>query len=86
MPTPSIATQIATLRAETGLTLEAFAARCGLTASSIQRYEKGTVSPTVEALEKIAHGTDRPLNVWFGPPLTKPTDPDYIGRKLREMM
>jgi transcriptional regulator with XRE-family HTH domain len=60
-----IARQVRSLRAELGLTLEALAAKCGVSRSMISLVERGESSPTASVLEKIAAGLDAPLATLF---------------------
>jgi len=51
-----IAGRVRGLRADTGLSLEALAARCAVSRSMISLVERGESSPTAAMLEKIATG------------------------------
>jgi transcriptional regulator with XRE-family HTH domain len=53
------------LRSERGLTLEALAAKSGVSRSMISLIERGESSPTAAVLEKIAAGLDVPLATLF---------------------
>lgn len=61
-PTPSdtinarIATQVRALRAARGMSLDALAARCGVSRSMISLVERGESSPTAVVLERLATG------------------------------
>lgn len=37
-----------------GMTLEKLAEKCGISKSTLQRIEKGEVSPTMDTMEKLA--------------------------------
>jgi transcriptional regulator with XRE-family HTH domain len=60
-----IARCIRQLRAESGLTLEALAARSDVSRSMISLIERGESSPTAVVLEKIAAGLGVPLATLF---------------------
>ena len=51
-----IARQVRELRAARGSTLDALAARCGVSRSMISLIERGATSPTAVVLEKLAGG------------------------------
>lgn len=51
-----IARRVAALRTEQGMTLDALAAKCGVSRSMISLVERGESSPTAVVLEKISTG------------------------------
>lgn len=68
-PAPGIDTRIARqvrcLREEQGLTLDALAARSGVSRSMLSLIERGESSATAVVLEKVATGLGAPLAVLF---------------------
>src|SRR6185437_12563800 len=60
-----IATRVAALRAQAGLTLEALAAKSGVSRSMISLVERGESSATAVVLEKIATGLGVSLATLF---------------------
>lgn len=50
----TVADNIRELRLSRGLTQDAFAEKCGLSRSTVARYESGAVDPSAEALQRIA--------------------------------
>lgn len=54
MFTMSLASRIATLRKEKGLSQQAMADALGLHVTQVKRYESGSSQPSLEALKKIA--------------------------------
>lgn len=50
----SVADNIRELRVSLSLTQDMFAEKCGLSRSTVARYESGTVDPSAEALQRIA--------------------------------
>lgn len=60
-----IAARVRSLRAERGLTLDALAAKCGVSRSMLSLVERGESSPTAVVLEKIATGLGVPLASLF---------------------
>lgn len=63
-----IAGRVRELRADRGYTLDALAARSGVSRSAISMIERGTTSPTAVVLEKLATGLDVPLASLFDVP------------------
>ena len=61
-----IARQVRELRAVRGDTLDALAARCGVSRSMISLIERGATSPTAVVLEKLAGGLGVSLARLFG--------------------
>lgn len=55
------------LRGSRGLTQEALAESSGLSVDSIRRIERGTFSPTLDSLDKLATGFDLSLASLFAP-------------------
>ena len=68
-PAPDINARIASrvrgLRAESGMTLDALAAKCEVSRSMLSLVERGESSPTAVVLEKIAAGLGVPLASLF---------------------
>jgi transcriptional regulator with XRE-family HTH domain len=60
-----IARRVRELRSERGYTLDALAARCGVSRSMISTIERAASSPTAAVLEKIAAGLDVSLASMF---------------------
>lgn len=52
-------------RLEEGLTQKELAERSGLKQSNLCRLENGNSNPSVETLEKVAHGLGRRLKISF---------------------
>jgi len=63
-----IATRVAALRAQAGLTLDALATTCGVSRSMIYLVERGEISATTVVLEKIASGLGVSLATLFDDP------------------
>src|SRR6185312_13395623 len=63
-----IATRVAALRAQAGLTLDALATRSGVSRSMISLVERGEISATAVVLEKIASGLGVSLATLFDDP------------------
>lgn len=51
----NIAMQVIELREQHGLTQAELAARCGMNQADISRIERGSTSPTVRTLQRIAN-------------------------------
>lgn len=49
-----VSSQVIRLRLDLGLTQEQLAERCGIDQADISRIERGSVSPTVRTLQRIA--------------------------------
>ena len=69
-----IANRVRTLRTGLGLSLDALAAKCGVSRSMLSLVERGESSPTAVVLEKIATGLGVPLAMLFDDPAA-PADP-----------
>jgi len=67
-----IAERIAELRAAQSLSLDALAAKSGVSRSMISLIERGECSATAVVLEKLATGLSVTLASLFDPPLTGP--------------
>lgn len=67
-----IAARVAGLRAEAGLSLEALAARSGVSRSMISLIERGQSSPTAVVLERLATALGQPLAALFDAPAVPP--------------
>ncbi|MCG2586778.1 helix-turn-helix domain-containing protein [Massilia sp. TS11] len=70
-----IAAQVRQLRAALGLSLEALAARSGVSRSTISLIERAAASPTASVLERLAAGLDVPLARLFDTPDSAPPQP-----------
>jgi len=71
-----IASRLRDLRAERGHSLDALAARSGVSRSAISMIERGATSPTAVVLERLATALDVPLGSLFDPPADrKPPSP-----------
>lgn len=68
-----IATRVAALRAQAGLTLQALAAACDVSRSMISLVERGEISATAVVLEKIASGLGVSLATLFDDPCAPPS-------------
>jgi len=67
-----IATRVRGLRAARGLSLEALAARSGVSRSMISLIERGETSPTAVVLDRLATGLGVTLASLFDPPAGPP--------------
>jgi transcriptional regulator with XRE-family HTH domain len=74
-----IALRVAELRASQGLSLEALAARSGVSRSMISLVERGESSPTAVVLEKLAGG----LGVVLADLFNTPTEATAVGPVAR---
>ena len=54
------------LRLNSGLGLRAFAKKCGISLSTLQRYESGENEPSQENLRRISKNLGRPIAVLVG--------------------
>lgn len=68
-----IARRVRALRSESGMTLDALAAKCNVSRSMLSLVERGESSPTAVVLEKIASGLGIPLAGLFDEPSDAPT-------------
>jgi transcriptional regulator with XRE-family HTH domain len=68
-----IAERVRALRAESGLSLEALAARSGVSRSMISLVERGETSATAVVLDKLATGLGVPLAALFDAPAASPS-------------
>jgi transcriptional regulator with XRE-family HTH domain len=59
--TPNVGLRIRALRREQGLSMQALAARCGLSANAISLIERGESSPTVSSLHRLATALEVPI-------------------------
>lgn len=75
-----IAERVRMLRAEAAFTLEALAARSGVSRSMLSLIERGASSPTAVVLEKVATGLGVPLATLFDD-LGSPPDPVARGER-----
>ena len=67
-PAPAISATLREARAAAGLSLTELAQRCGLAASTLSKIENGQMSPTYEALKKLAEGLAISVPQLFTPP------------------
>lgn len=67
-----IAARVHALRTEAGLSLDALAARCGVSRSMLSLVERGESSPTAAVLERIATGLGVSLASLFDDPARAP--------------
>ncbi|HEY4067497.1 MAG TPA: XRE family transcriptional regulator [Burkholderiaceae bacterium] len=79
-----IARRVVALRAAAGVSLEALAARCGVSRSTISLIERGETSATAVVLEKLAAGLNAPLAALFeaeraapGPLMRRAEQPEW---------
>lgn len=66
-----------------GWTREAFAERCGLSASFISEIERGNRSMSVDTLCKLAHALDVSTDSLLG--LTRDGRYDYIAKRMTQL-
>ena len=66
-PKYELVSQIVGARKAQGLTQEELAARTGLQRSNISRLESGSYNPSLEFLQKVAHGLDMEVHVELRP-------------------
>ena len=59
----NIAMQVIELREQHGLTQAELAARCGMNQADISRIERGSTSPTVRTLHRIANALSADLRL-----------------------
>lgn len=78
-----IAERVRALRAESGLSLEALAARSGVSRSMISLVERGETSATAVVLDKLATGLGVPLASLFDAP-TRSASP--IARRAEQSL
>lgn len=76
-----IAQRVHALRSAQGLSLDALAARSGVSRSMISRIERGQSSATAVLLEKIATALDVPLAALFNVP---PAAADPVARRAAQ--
>ncbi|WP_343715575.1 XRE family transcriptional regulator [Inquilinus sp.] len=78
-PAPEIdlAATMRRLRADRGWTLEEAAGRTGLSRSALSKIERGEMSPTFQAMQKLARGFGIELAGLFGP-----ADSPLRGRRI----
>ncbi|NLS13292.1 helix-turn-helix domain-containing protein [Vibrio sp. SM6] len=69
--------RIKQLRTEQGLTLEEASQRTGLARSTLSKIENEQISPTFQAMQKLAHGFEIDMPQIFEPPST----PAATGRR-----
>jgi transcriptional regulator with XRE-family HTH domain len=62
---PNVGVRIRALRNAQGLSLQALAERCGLSANAISRIERGENSPTVSSLHRLATTLGVPITDLF---------------------
>lgn len=65
------------IRLQMGLTLEEASKRTGLARSTLSKIENEQISPTFQALQKLATGLDMPIPQIFEPP----KQPSAVGRR-----
>ncbi|HEY8544797.1 MAG TPA: helix-turn-helix domain-containing protein [Acidimicrobiales bacterium] len=78
--TRRIAARVRELRAERGYSLDALAARSGVSRSAISTIERATASPTAVVLDKLATGLGVPLASLFDAPADR-RPPGPIARR-----
>ena len=76
-----IAERVRELRAAHGLSLEALAARSGVSRSMISLVERGESSPTAVVLEKLATGLGVTMAAMFEPPRAATTAAGPVARR-----
>jgi transcriptional regulator with XRE-family HTH domain len=81
-----IAERVKGLRASEGLSLDALAARSGVSRSMISLVERGESSPTAVVLEKLARGLGVPLASLFDPAgRTERQDAGPVARRADQL-
>ena len=80
--TRRIADRVRELRAERGYSLDALAARSGVSRSAISTIERATTSPTAVVLDKLATGLDVPLAALFDAPAHHHRSPGPVARRV----
>jgi len=78
--TGRIAANVRALRTERGYSLDALAARSGVSRSAISTIERGATSPTAVVLEKLATALSVPLG-WLFEPTEGPEKPSPLVRR-----
>jgi transcriptional regulator with XRE-family HTH domain len=76
-PPIDLAATVRRLRADRGWTLEEAAGRTGLSRSALSKIERGEMSPTFQAMQKLARGFGIELAALFGP-----ADSPLRGRRI----
>jgi transcriptional regulator with XRE-family HTH domain len=76
-----IAERVRELRAARAMSLDALAARSGVSRSMISLIERGESSPTAVVLEKLAAGLSVPLASLFDEPATAEQAPSRVARR-----
>jgi transcriptional regulator with XRE-family HTH domain len=79
-----IALQARGLRAASGLSLQALAARCGVSRSMISLIERGRTSPTAVLLERLSAGLGVPLARLFDAPADEDAPPQPIAHRAAQ--
>jgi transcriptional regulator with XRE-family HTH domain len=79
-----IARHVRELRAARALSLDALAARSGVSRSMISLIERGECSPTAVVLEKLATGLNVMLASLFEPPTTRAKPPSPVSRAAEQ--
>jgi transcriptional regulator with XRE-family HTH domain len=79
-----IASRVRELRAERALSLDALAARSGVSRSMISVIERGRSSATAVVLEKLAAGLDVPLALLFDSPSAS-IHPNPVARRAEQI-
>ena len=77
-----IAARVRALRGGRGLSLDALAARSGVSRSMISLIERGESSPTAAVLAKLAVGLDVPLAALFDVPRSDGDDGGPVARRV----
>ncbi|MCE7791681.1 cupin domain-containing protein [Salipaludibacillus sp. CUR1] len=67
MSESELAKQIRSIRNQQGLTLKELSARTSLSVSFLSQVERGTSSPAISSLKKIADGLEVPITSFFQP-------------------
>jgi transcriptional regulator with XRE-family HTH domain len=76
-----IAERVRELRGAHGLSLDALAARSGVSRSMLSLVERAESSPTAVLLERIAAGLGVTMAAMFDAPRTGAADPDPVARR-----
>lgn len=79
-----IAAQARSLRAASGLSLQALALRSGVSRSMISLIERGETSPTAVVLERLSSGLGVPLARLFDAPADQHAAPQPIARRAEQ--
>lgn len=75
----AVCARLRTLRAESGLTLDALAARSGFTKGYLSKIENGKNAPPIASLARIARALGQDLSYFFIDPAPRDEDVEPLG-------